>query len=199
MDISASNVKELREKTGAGIMECKKALIESNGDIQKAIDVLRKSGIAAAQKKVGRTTSEGIIEAYIHPGSRLGVILEINCESDFVGKTEIFINFAKDIAMQIAATNPIAVTKDDLNKDVVEKELEIYRFQAKEMKKPENIIERIASGKLEKYYQEVCLLEQQFIKDADKTVKDILTETISKVGENITIRRFSRFRLGEDS
>lgn len=199
MDISASNVKELREKTGAGIMECKKALIESNGDIQKAIDVLRKRGIAAAQKKVGRTTSEGIIEAYIHPGSRLGVILEINCESDFVGKTEIFINFAKDIAMQIAATNPIAVTKDDLNKDVVEKELEIYRFQAKEMKKPENIIERIASGKLEKYYQEVCLLEQQFIKDADKTVKDILTETISKVGENITIRRFSRFRLGEDS
>ena len=199
MGISASHVKELREKTGAGIMECKKALIEVNGDIQKAIEVLRKRGIAAAQKKVGRTTSEGIIEAYIHPSSRLGVLLEINCESDFVAKTENFTNLAKDIAMQIAATNPIAIKREDLNKDIIEKELEIYRAQAKEMKKPENIIEKIASGKLEKYYQEVCLLDQQFIKDSDKTVKDILMDTISKIGENITIRKFSRFRLGEDS
>ncbi len=199
MEISAANVKELREKTGAGIMECKKALIEAEGNIQKAIDVLRKSGMAAAKERVGRTTSEGVIEAYIHPGNRLGILVEVNCESDFVAKTEEFKSFVKDVAMQIAATNPLTVIREDLDKKIIEKELEIYRSHAKETKKPENIIEKIATGKLEKYFQEVCLLEQQYIKDTSKTVKDILMETISKVGENITIKRFARFRLGENS
>ena len=198
MEITAGQVKELREKSGAGVMDCKKALTESNGDVEKAIEILRKKGIASAQKRIGRTTSEGIIESYIHPGNRLGVLVEVNCETDFVAKTKQFREFVKDIAMQVAAASPLAVTRDNLDKEIVEKEKEIYRAQVKDMNKPENVKEKIVEGKLEKYYQEVCLMEQQFIKDTNKSVNDILMETIGKIGENIAIKRFMRFRLGED-
>lgn len=199
MGISASQVKELREKTGAGVMECKKALAEVDGDVTKAIDILRKKGIAAAQKRLGKTSSEGGIEAYIHPGNRLGVLVEVSCETDFAAKTKEFRNFVKDIAMQVAAANPIVVTREQLDKNIVDKELEIYRSQARELKKPEHIVEKIALGKLEKFYQEVCLIEQQFVKDPAKSVKDILLELIGKVGENISIKRFTRYRLGGDT
>lgn len=199
MGISASQVKELREKTGAGVMECKKALAEADGDITKAIDILRKKGIAAAQKRLRKTSSEGGIEAYVHPGNRLGVLVEVSCETDFAAKTEEFRNFVKDIAMQVAAANPIVINREQLDKDVVDKEMEIYRAQARELKKPEHIVEKIALGKLEKFYQEVCLIEQQFIKDPAKSVKDILLELMSKVGENISIKRFTRYRLGGDT
>lgn len=199
MGISASQVKELREKTGAGVMECKKALTEADGDVTKAIDILRKKGIAAAQKRLRKTTSEGGIEAYVHPGNRLGVLVEVSCETDFAAKTEEFRNFVKDIAMQVAAASPIVVIREQLDKDVVDKEMEIYRSQARELKKPEHIVEKIALGKLEKFYQEVCLIEQQFIKDPAKSVKDILLELIGKVGENISIKRFTRYRLGGDT
>jgi len=199
MGISASQVKELREKTGAGVMECKKALAEADGDITKAIDILRKKGIAAAQKRLRKTSSEGGIEAYVHPGNRLGVLVEVSCETDFAAKTEEFRDFVKDIAMQVAAANPIVINREQLDKDVVDKEMEIYRAQARELKKPEHIVEKIALGKLEKFYQEVCLIEQQFIKDPAKSVKDILLELMSKVGENISIKRFTRYRLGGDT
>ncbi len=199
MGISASQVKELREKTGAGVMECKKALTEADGDVTKAIDILRKKGIAAAQKRLRKTTSEGGIEAYVHPGNRLGVLVEVGCETDFAAKTEEFRNFVKDIAMQVAAASPIVVIREQLDKDVVDKEMEIYRSQARELKKPEHIVEKIALGKLEKFYQEVCLIEQQFIKDPAKSVKDILLELMGKVGENISIKRFTRYRLGGDT
>lgn len=198
MEITAAQVKELREKSGAGIMDCKKALAEADGDIEKAFDSLRKKGIAAAQKRIGRATSEGVIESYIHPGNRLGVLVEVNCETDFVAKTNEFRAFVKDIAMQVAAANPIAVTRETIDKEIVEKEREIFLSQVKEMNKPEHVMEKIVEGKLEKFYQEVCLMEQQFIKDTNKSVKDILMETIGKIGENIAIKRFARFRLGED-
>jgi len=199
MGISASQVKELREKTGVGVMECKKALTEADGDVTKAIDILRKKGIAAAQKRLRKITSEGGIEAYVHPGNRLGVLVEVSCETDFAAKTEEFRNFVKDIAMQVAAASPIVVIREQLDKDVVDKEMEIYRSQARELKKPEHIVEKIALGKLEKFYQEVCLMEQQFIKDPAKSVKDILLELMGKIGENISIKRFTRYRLGGDT
>ena len=199
MGISASQVKELREKTGVGVMECKKALAEADGDVTKAIDILRKKGIAAAQKRLRKITSEGGIEAYVHPGNRLGVLVEVSCETDFAAKTEEFRNFVKDIAMQVAAASPIVVIREQLDKDVVDKEMEIYRSQARELKKPEHIVEKIALGKLEKFYQEVCLMEQQFIKDPAKSVKDILLELMGKIGENISIKRFTRYRLGGDT
>ncbi len=199
MEITAAQVKELREKSGAGIMDCKNALTETDGDIEKAFDSLRKKGIAAAQKRIGRATSEGVVESYIHPGSRLGVLVEVNCESDFVAKTKEFKEFVKDVAMQIAATDPLAVTREGLDQAVVEKEKEIYRLQAKELNKPEHITEKIVEGKVEKYCQEVCLMEQQFIKDTNKSVNDVMLETIGKIGENVSINRFSRFRLGEDA
>ncbi len=199
MGISASQVKELREKTGAGVMECKKALTEADGDVTKAIDILRKKGIAAAKKRLRKTTSEGGIEAYVHPGNRLGVLVEVSCETDFAAKTEEFRNFVKDIAMQVAAASPIVVIREQLDKDVVDKEMEIYRSQARELKKPEHIVEKIALGKLEKFYQEVCLMEQEFIKDPAKSVKDILLELMGKIGENISIKRFTRYRLGGDT
>jgi len=197
MSISASQVKELRDKTGAGMMDCKKALIESDGDIEKATDYLRKKGITKAEKRAGKAANEGIIEAYIHTGGRLGVLVEINCETDFVARTDDFKHFAKEIAMQIAATNPLVVDREQLAPEIVEKEVEIYKTQALESGKPEKIIERIAQGKLEKYYQEVCLLEQPYIRDPNTTVKDVLMETIGKIGENISIGRFVRFRLGD--
>lgn len=190
-------VKELREKTGAGIMDCKKALQETEGHFEKAVEFLRKKGIAAAAKRAGRETKEGLIASYIHPGGRLGVLVEVNCETDFVARTEVFQNFVKEIAMQVAATNPLAVTRESLSEENIEKEKEIYREQALSQGKPEKIVDRIVDGKLTKYYQEVCLMEQPYIKDTDKSVHDLLTEITAQLGENITIGRFVRFRLGE--
>ena len=197
MAISAAQVKELREVTGAGMMDCKKALAETDGDQGKAIDYLRTKGLQSADKKSGRKTSEGVIQSYIHPGSRLGVLVEINCETDFVARTENFQEFTKDIAMHIAASKPLAVDKDGVSKELIDKETEIYRAQMKEQGKPDNIIDKIVQGKIDKFYQEICLLEQNFVKDTDKTVRDVLNETISKLGENMIIKRFVRFQLGE--
>lgn len=197
MAVSADVVKLLREQTGAGIMDCKAALNESGGDLTKAIEWLRKKGAASAQKKIGRATNEGVIEAYIHPGSRLGVLVEVNCETDFVAKTEAFKTLARDLAMQVAAANPRVVRREDIPQEVVDKEMEIYRTQAGNENKPANVQERIAQGKLEKFFQEVVLLEQSFIKDPTRTVTQVVTETIAKVGENVTVRRFVRFHLGE--
>jgi len=197
MEISAKMVKELREKTGAGMMDCKKALTETKGDFEKAIDFLREKGIAKAASKAGRATKEGIIASYIHAGSKLGVLVEINCETDFVARTDDFQSFAKDIAMQVAAANPLAVKREEIDTNLVEKEREIYRQQALNEGKPEKIVDKIVDGKLEKYYSEVCLLEQPFVKDGDKSIKDVVTDTIAKLGENIEISRFVRFQLGE--
>jgi elongation factor Ts len=197
MSISAQMVKELRDKTGAGMMDCKKALTETGGDFEKAINFLRERGIAKAAGKAGRITKEGIISSYIHPGSKLGVIVEINCETDFVARTEDFIVFAKNIAMHIAASNPIAVSREDLAPDIIEEERRIFRQQAINEGKPEKILDKIVSGKLEKYFSEVCLLEQTYVRDSDRAVRDIVNEMIAKLGENISIRRFARFRLGE--
>jgi elongation factor Ts len=199
MSVSADMVKKLREKTGAGMMDCKKALEKSGGDLNKATDYLREQGLTQAAKKASRIAKEGIIYSYIHPGDKLGVLLELNCETDFVARTEDFKLLAKDIAMQIAATNPLVVSRSDLRPELLEKEKEIYRTQAKNEGKPEKIIERIVEGKLEKYFQEVCLLEQPFVKDQDRTVKDRINETLAKLGENITVKRFIRFRLGDET
>lgn len=197
MAVSADAVKQLREQTGAGIMDCKAALSESGGDLTKAIEWLRKKGAASAQKKIGRATNEGVIEAYIHPGSRLGVLVEVNCETDFVAKTDAFKSLARDLAMQVAAANPRVVRREDLPQEVVDKEMEIYRTQAGSENKPANVQERIAQGKLEKFFQEVVLLEQSFIKDPTRTVNQVVAEAIAKVGENVSVRRFVRFHLGE--
>lgn len=197
MAIKAEDVKTLRERTGAGIMDCKKALAEANGDIEKAIEHLRKKGAALAEKKGGRATNEGIIEAYIHPGSRLGVLIELNCETDFVAKTDDFKTLARDLAMQVAAANPTAVSREDMPADFLEREKEIYRTQALNEKKPEHIIDRYVQGKLEKFFQEHVLLEQNFVKDPNKTVKQLITDYIAKLGENITVKRFVRFQLGD--
>lgn len=197
MSITASLVNDLRNKTGAGMMDCKKALEQTGGDIEKAIEYLRKRGVQQAEKKVGRSANQGIIQSYIHPGSRLGVLVEINCETDFVARTPDFQEFAKDVAMQIAAANPLVVDRSELDQEKINKELEIYRDQAREQGKPEAILDKIAQGKLEKYYQEVCLLEQSFVKDPNKTIRDLLNEKIAKLGENMILRRFVRFQLGE--
>ena len=198
-DISAALVKELREKTGVGMMDCKEALIEAEGDIERAIDVLRTKGRAKAEKRAGKAAKEGIIEAYIHPGSRLGVLVELNCETDFVAKTDDFKALARDLAMQIAASNPTVIQRENLNQEDINRELEIYKEQARNEKKPENIIEKIVLGKLEKYYKEVCLLEQVYIKDSSLTVNDLVVDYKSKLGENVQISRFVRYRLGEDN
>lgn len=195
--ISALAVKELREKSGAGMMDCKKALTEASGDIEKAIDFLRKTGIAKAQKKAGRSTQEGVIIPYIHPGSKLGVLLEINCETDFVAKTDEFQSMAKDIAMHIAASSPLAVNRDGISETVLAREKEIYTDQAKQSGKPTEIIEKMTQGRLNKFFQESALMEQAFVKDPDKTINDIITDTVAKLGENIVISRFIRFQLGE--
>ena len=196
-EISAQMVKELRAATGSGIMDCKKVLAEADGDMEKAIELLRKKGLAKAAKRAGRSTSEGIVYSYIHTGAKLGVLLEVNCESDFVAKTEDFEQFAKDIAMHIAAANPAGLTSDDVDPALIEKEREIYRAQMLEEGKPENIIDKIVDGKVEKFYKEVCLMSQQYIKDPQKTIEDVLKETIGKIGENIQIKRFARFQIGE--
>lgn len=197
MAISAADVKNLRDITGAGMMDCKNALTETNGNIEEAIDYLRKKGMQKVDKKAGRSTEQGIIQSYIHPGSRLGVLVEINCETDFVARTEDFQRFSKDVAMQIAAARPLVVERDQLSQHIIDHELEIYRAQAREQGKPENVIERMITGKLEKFYQESCLIEQAFVKDPDKTVGEYLKETIAKLGENMVIKRFVRFELGE--
>jgi len=195
--ISAAMVKQLREKTGVGIMDCKEALSECDGDIDKAVDFLRTKGLATAAKRAGRAMTEGTIESYIHMGGKLGVLVEINCESDFVAKTDDFKQFTKNIAMQIAATNPVAITTEEVPEEIIDKEKEIYRGQALEMGKPEKIVDKIAEGKLEKFYKENCLLNQSYVRDPDITVADLLNETIAKIGENISIKRFMRFQLGE--
>lgn len=196
-EVNATVVKDLREKTGAGMMDCKKALQEANGDIEQAIDILRKKGIASAAKRTGRAVKEGRIEAYIHPGSKLGVLLEVNCETDFVANTPDFKSFTRDVAMQIAASSPLFIRREEVTQDLINKEMEIYQEQARQQGKPEKILEKIAAGKMDKYYADVCLLEQPFVKDPDKTIQVLLTETIAKLGENIDIRRFSRFKVGE--
>ncbi len=190
-------IRELRARTGAGVVDCKNALIEAEGDLDKAVDTLRKKGLALAAKKVGRITKEGIVDAYIHPGDRLGVLIEVNCETDFVARTQEFKRFVRDIALQIAASEPIAVSREDLASDVIEREKEIYRSMVKDSKKPPEIIEKIVDGKLEKFYADVCLLEQPFVKIPEKTVGEYIKEQIAKFGENIVVRRFVRFRLGE--
>ncbi len=194
--ISASMVKELRDRTNAGMMDCKKALVECDGDMDKAVDFLRKKGLAVAAKRAGRDTSEGTIQCYIHAGNKLGVMVELNCETDFVAKTDQFIEFAKDVAMHIAATNPLCIKREDAPQDVIEKEREIYTQQAKESGKPENIIEKIVEGRIEKYLKENCLLEQPFVKNPDLTIQDLLNELVAKMGENISIGRFARFQVG---
>jgi len=195
--ISAAMVKELREATGSGIMDCKRALGEAEGDISKAIDFLRKKGLAKAAKRAGRSTSEGVIYSYIHTGAKLGVLVEINCESDFVAKTDGFLEFAKNIAMHIAAANPAGLLPEDIDSSLIEKEKEIFRAQMLEEGKPEKIIDKIVEGKVEKFYKEICLMSQQYVKDPQKTIEDILKETIGVIGENIQIKRFSRFQIGE--
>ncbi len=194
--ISASMVKELRERTDAGMMDCKKALVECDGDMEKAVDFLRKKGLAVAAKRAGRETSEGTVQCYIHAGNKLGVMVEVNCETDFVAKTDQFIEFARDLAMHIAATNPICIRREDAPQDVLEKEREIYSQQARESGKPENIIDKIVEGRIEKYLKENCLLEQAFVKNPDVTIQDLLNELVAKMGENITVNRFARFQVG---
>ena len=194
---SAKTVKQLREVSGAGMMDCKKALEECDYDIDKAMDVLRKNGIAKAQKKAGRDAKDGVIMPYIHPGSKLGVLVEINCETDFVARTDGFQDFSKDIAMHIAATSPLAVKRENIPEELILKEKEIYKEQALQSGKPENIAEKMVEGRLNKFYQENVLLEQSFVKDPDQTIESLLNDAISTLGENIEIKRFSRFQLGE--
>ncbi|MBW2607654.1 MAG: translation elongation factor Ts [Deltaproteobacteria bacterium] len=195
--IDVALVKQLREKSGAGIMDCKEALSGCEGNIIKAVEYLRKKGLATAQKRAGRTTGEGTIQAYIHMGGKIGVLVEINCETDFVAKTDDFKAFVKNIAMHIAATNPISVASEDVPAEVIDKEKEIYRAQALEMGKPEKIIDKIAEGKLNKFYKDNCLLLQPYVRDPDVTIEDVLNDIIGKTGEKITIKRFARFQIGE--
>jgi elongation factor Ts len=197
MSISASDVKELRSLTGAGIMDCKRALVDCGGNIEEAVDYLRKKGIAAAAKRSGRTTTDGIVGSYIHAGGKIGVLVEVNCETDFVAKTEDFSCFVKDLSMHIAASNPLYIERENIPDEVIEKEREIYKAQALESGKPEKIIDRIVDGKIAKYFKDVCLLEQAYVKDTDKTVRELIVEKISKLGENISVRRFVRYHLGE--
>jgi len=197
MDISADAVKKLREKTGVGLMDCKEALKQSNGDMEKAMDFLREKGLAKLQKRMGRVASEGSIVSYIHTGGKVGAMVEVNCETDFVANTKEFQEFAKDIAMQITASNPLYVKREDVPQDMIEKEKEIYKKQALESGKPEKIVDKIAEGKLGKFYQEICLVEQSYIKNPDITVKELMEELIVKMGEKLLINRFIRFQLGE--
>jgi elongation factor Ts len=194
--ISADLVKQLREKTGAGIMDCKTALSDNNGDMEKAVEFLRKKGLATAAKRAGRAVSEGTIQSYIHMGGKLGVLVEVGCETDFVAKNEDFQEFARNIAMHIAASNPLGIVPEDIPQETIDKEMEIYKAQAKETGKPDNILEKIAQGKLQKFVKENCLMDQPYVRNPDITVADLLNELIAKIGENITIKRFSRFQVG---
>ena len=199
MSIDAKLVKTLREKTGAGMMDCKKALVDSKGDLDLAVDFLRKSGIAKAEKKSSRDANEGLVVSYIHHGSKLGVLLEIGCETDFVAKTDGFLDLANNIAMQIAASNPMAIDESSLSEDLIAKEKEIYTDQAKSTGKPDNVVEKIVEGKLKKFKEDNCLVHQSFVKNSDVTIGQLIQEGVSKLGENITINRFVRFALGEQS
>jgi elongation factor Ts len=190
-------VKQLREKSGAGMMDCKQALVECDADIDKAVDFLRKKGLATAQKRAGRAMTEGTIQSYIHMGGKLGVLVEVNCETDFVAKNEDFVQFAKNMAMHIAATNPLGVRPEEVPEETVQRERDIYQAQALETGKPENVITKIVDGKMNKFFKENCLLNQPYVRDPDLTVEDVLNELIAKIGENITIRRFVRFQTGE--
>lgn len=196
-EITAALVKELRDRTGAGMMDCKKALAATEGDMDKAIDFLREKGLAAAAKKAGRIAAEGLVESYIHGGGRIGVLVEVNCETDFVAKTDAFKSLVKDIAMHIAAANPSYLRREEVPAAELEHEKMVLSEQARNEGKPEKIIEKMVTGRIEKYYKEVCLLEQPFVKDPDKTISDLITESIAKIGENIAIRRFTRYQLGE--
>ena len=198
MTITSKMVKELRDKTAAGMMDCKKALTETNGDMERAIDLLRQKGLAVAAKRAGRATSEGVIATYIHAGGKLGVMVEVGCETDFVAKTDQFNDFARDIAMHIAAANPVSVPREEVPEDIVAREKDIYIQQALESGKPENIIEKMVTGKVEKFIAEIVLLEQKFVKDPERSIQDILTDLVGKMGENISIKRFVRFQIGEE-
>jgi len=194
--ITAQMVKELRDKTNSGMMDCKKALGETEGDMEKAVDLLRQKGLAVAAKRADRATSEGVIQPYIHAGGKLGVMVEVGCETDFVGKTDSFIEFANNVAMQIAATNPISIKREDVPEETINREKEIYKQQALDSKKPENIVDKIIEGKINKFFSEVCLMEQKFVKDQDKSIQDLLNELIASLGENISVKRFARFQVG---
>lgn len=196
-DVSTALVKELRERTGAGIVNCKKALAEHGGDIEKAIDFLREKGLAAAAKKAGRAAQQGVVGSYIHGGGKIGVLVEVNCETDFVARTEEFQRLVKDVAMQIAAANPRCVRREEISDAELERERTVYRVQAEESGKPAKVIEKIVAGKVEKFYGENCLLEQAFIRDPGKTVQDVVNEAVGRTGENIVVNRFSRFQIGE--
>jgi elongation factor Ts len=195
--ITSAMIKELRVTTGAGMLDCKKALEETNGDIEKAIELLREKGLSAASKKSGRIAGEGIVDSYIHLGGKIGVLVEVNCETDFVAKTDAFKSFVKDIAMHIAAINPQYVSKEDVPEDIIEKEKSILKSQALNEGKPEKIVDKMVEGRIKKFYKEICLLEQPFVKDTDKSVEDVVKEQISKIGENVKIRRFIRYQMGE--
>jgi elongation factor Ts len=196
-EINAAMVKQLREKTGAGMMDCKSALTEVGGDMEKAIEFLRKKGLATAQKRAGRAMTEGTIQSYIHMNAKLGVLVEVNCETDFVAKNDDFQGFAKNIAMHIAASNPLGIAPEDIPQEVIEKEKEIYRAQALETGKPENVLDKIVDGKLKKFYQDNCLMNQPYVRNPDITIADLLNELIAKIGENISIKRFVRYQIGE--
>ena len=195
-EINAQMVKELRARTNAGILDCKEALQEADVDIEKAVDLLRKKGLATALKRAGRETSEGAVNSYIHAGGKLGVLVEVNCETDFVAKTDEFKEFARNLAMHIAATKPLGIEREDISEEVVKREEEIYRQQALDMGKPEKILDKIMQGKMDKFYKEVCLLEQVYVKNTDITIKDLLHEMVTKTGESISVRRFVRYQLG---
>jgi elongation factor Ts len=197
MEVSATLVKDLREKTGAGMMDCKKALAETGGNLEKAVDYLRQKGLAAAAKKADRIATEGAVAAYVHPGSKIGVLVEVNCETDFVARTSEFQSLLKDVAMQVAAANPSFVRREEVPAEQLEKEKSIYRQQALESGKPEKVLDKIVEGKIERFYSENCLLEQAYIKDPDKKVLDIVNEAVARLGENIQVRRFARYHLGE--
>lgn len=197
MEITAAVVKELRERTGAGMMDCKEALKATGGDMQKAIDLLRQKGIATAAKRAGREASEGLVHAYIHPGGKIGVLIEVNCESDFVARSEAFLELVKNLAMQVAAASPLCLRPEDVPSEVLAKEREIYAAQAREEGKPEKILDKIVEGRVKKYYGQVCLLEQPYVRDDKLSVQDLLNETIGKIGEKIVVRRFARYQLGE--
>ena len=199
MSIDAKIVKELRDKTGAGMMDCKRALVDTDGNLEKAVEALRKAGVAKAEKKGTRSAQEGLVYSYIHHGGRLGVLVEVNCETDFVAKTDGFKELVHNLAIQIAATNPVSVSREQVPEELVKSEQDIYTEQAKNSKKPDKVIEKIVVGKMDKYFQEICLLEQPFIKDPDKIVKDLITESIATLGENISVGRYIRYAVGESN
>ena len=199
MTVTSQMVKELRDKTNAGMMDCKKALNETGGDMEKAVDLLRQKGLAVAQKRAGRATSEGVVQTYIHAGGKLGVMVEVNCETDFVAKTDAFLDFAKDIAMHVAAVNPVSISREEVPAELAEREKAIYTQQAIDSGKPANIAEKIVVGRMDKFFAENCLLEQKFVKNPDISVQDLLNELVAKMGENISIKRFVRFQVGEEA